>query len=212
MDTTDPEVSAGLLMHKDQREAMEIQQKDFNDLKGLLMKALANKGGELAQLNELEEESTARVAQGIMLEGQQLLHQEPINWAAVRPKSEADQLMVVDVRTDSPPLLPSDSLEQQREVVQRGLIQLHELTGIPPSIKLMNGEVIRIGDLAVAGGTYSDIWQGLWLGEKKVKRYSFLVSKWGIHKGELGCLEGPEKYQGNRLQSPEGRSLKMITF
>ncbi|KAG5341994.1 hypothetical protein C0989_006143 [Termitomyces sp. Mn162] len=78
MDTTDPEVSAGLLMHKDQREAMEIQQKDFNDLKGLLMKALANKGGELAQLNELEEESTARVAQGIMLEGQQLLHQEPI--------------------------------------------------------------------------------------------------------------------------------------
>ncbi|KAG5735513.1 Protein kinase byr2 [Termitomyces sp. T112] len=162
------QLNAGLLMHKDQREAMEIQQKDFNDLKGLLMKALANKGGELAQLNELEEESTARVAQGIMLEGQQLLHQEPINWAAVRPKSEADQLMVVDVRTDSPPLLPSDSLEQQREVVQRGLIQLHELTGIPPSIKLMNGEVIRIGDLAVAGGTYSDIWQGLWLGEKKV--------------------------------------------
>ena len=86
--------------------------------------------------------------------------------------------MVADIRSDSIPSLPCDSqryLEQQREVVQRGLIQLHQLTGIPPSIKLMNGEVRRIGDLAVAGGTYSDIWQGLWLGQKKVKNVLLLL-------------------------------------
>jgi len=51
---------------------------------------------------------------------------------------------------------------------QRGLLQLHENTGIPPSVKILNGEVVRIGDLAVAGGTYSDIWHGEWLGQKKV--------------------------------------------
>lgn len=91
----------------------------------------------------------------------------------MRQNSEVDQLMVAGIRTDSPPPLPRNSqrhIEQQRQVVQRGLIQLHELTGIPPSIKLMNGEVRRLGDLAVAGGTYSDIWQGLWLGQKKVWR------------------------------------------
>ena len=105
------------------------------------------------------------------------------DWPAVRQNSEAYQLMAADIRTDSPPPLPSDSqryLEQQREVVQRGLIQLHELTGILPSIKLMNGEVKRIGDLAVAGGTYSDIWQGLWLGQKKVGRALFIASKWNV--------------------------------
>lgn len=103
----------------------------------------------------------------------------------MRPESEASQLMVTDIRSDSPPPLPTDSqryLEQQRKVVQRGLIQLHELTGIPPSIKLMNGEVRRIGDLAVAGGTYSDIWQGLWLGQKKVERALFSTQRWDVHR------------------------------
>ena len=51
---------------------------------------------------------------------------------------------------------------------QRGLINLHRETGIPPSIKVLNGEVVRKGDFAVAGGAYSDIWVGMWLGEEKV--------------------------------------------
>ncbi|KAF8197415.1 TKL/TKL-ccin protein kinase [Pholiota molesta] len=51
---------------------------------------------------------------------------------------------------------------------QRGLIKLHRETGIPPTIKVLNGEVTRSSDLAVDGGVYSDIWIGTWLGEEKV--------------------------------------------
>ncbi|KAG6841205.1 hypothetical protein C0991_000867 [Blastosporella zonata] len=89
---------------------------------------------------------------------------------SLRQTSDGDQLMISDVRSHSPPPLPTDSqryLEQQREVVQKGLAHLHQLTGIPPSIKLLNGEVKRIGELAIAGGTYSDIWEGSWLNDKK---------------------------------------------
>jgi hypothetical protein len=64
---------------------------------------------------------------------------------------------------------PQPPAEAQRYLqYQRGLLNLHRLTGIPPSVKVLNGEVTKVGDLAIAGGTYSDIWIGAWLGEKKV--------------------------------------------
>lgn len=47
-------------------------------------------------------------------------------------------------------------------------MNLHRETGIPPIIKVLDGEVTKVGSLAVAGGTYSDIWVGMWLGEEKV--------------------------------------------
>ena len=46
---------------------------------------------------------------------------------------------------------------------------LHRETGIPPTIKKLDGEVTRDSELAVAGGMYSDIWIGSWLGEEKVR-------------------------------------------
>ena len=51
---------------------------------------------------------------------------------------------------------------------QRRLINLHRETGIPPSIKVLNCGVVRSSDSPVAGGAYSDIWEGMWLGEEKV--------------------------------------------
>lgn len=33
---------------------------------------------------------------------------------------------------------------------------------------MLNGEVVRSSDSPVAGGAYSDIWEGKWLGEEKV--------------------------------------------
>lgn len=48
------------------------------------------------------------------------------------------------------------------------LINLHRATGIPPTVKVLNGEVTKERELAVAGGTYSDIWLGTWLGEEKL--------------------------------------------
>lgn len=65
-----------------------------------------------------------------------------------------------------PPPQPRDS--QRYLQYQRGLINLHRETGIPPTIKVLDGEVTKVGELAVAGGTYSDIWVGMWLGEEKV--------------------------------------------
>ncbi|KAG6811485.1 hypothetical protein H0H92_007177 [Tricholoma furcatifolium] len=158
-----------------QREAREQQQKDNDDIKNILFQILANKGGELTQLKDMDEQ--ARVAEELMLEGQRMLHQGSLTTQAsqlqsipLRQNSDLDSPMVVtDIRSESPP--PAESqlhVQQKREIIEKGLIQLHELTGVLPSIKVMNGEVKRIGDLAVAGGTYSDIWQGLWLGQKKV--------------------------------------------
>jgi hypothetical protein len=46
---------------------------------------------------------------------------------------------------------------------------IHRSTGIPPSVKNLNGEVNKLGDLAIAGGTYSDIWLGKWLGDEKAR-------------------------------------------
>jgi serine/threonine protein kinase len=64
--------------------------------------------------------------------------------------------------------LPQIHDSQRYLQYQRGLINLHRETGIPPTIKVLNGEVSKTGELAVAGGTYSDIWLGLWLREEKV--------------------------------------------
>jgi len=45
-------------------------------------------------------------------------------------------------------------------------MDLHDLTGIPPLIKILDGEIKKTGELAVAGGPSSDIWCGIWLGQK----------------------------------------------
>ncbi|KAG6910902.1 hypothetical protein DXG01_006585 [Tephrocybe rancida] len=214
----DEATAAGLLMYNNQRELIEVQQRDNDELKGLLIKVLANQGGELAQVNNLDEPE--RVAQTLMLDGQMVLHQDQTQLQSMRQNSGRDQLIVADIRSDSPQPLPNDSqryLEQQRQVVERGLAQLHQLTGIPPSIKLMNGEVKRIGDLAIAGGTYSDIWQGLWLGQKKValkalrnikandpkaqKRFEHEIQIWaGLHDDHILPFYGIVTDQGQHIQ------------
>lgn len=75
--------------------------------------------------------------------------------------------MIADRRTSSsPPPQPQDSERYLK--YQRGLFELHRSTGIPPTVKSLNGEVTKVGDLAVTGGTYSDVWVGEWLGEQKV--------------------------------------------
>lgn len=35
-------------------------------------------------------------------------------------------------------------------------------------MKRLNGEVTKLGDIAIMGGTYSDVWMGEWLGAEKV--------------------------------------------
>ncbi len=70
----------------------------------------------------------------------------------------------VDTRSELP--MPKDG-ERYLEY-QRSLMNLHRATGLPPSVKVLNGEITKAGDLAVAGGAYSDVWKGKWLGEEEV--------------------------------------------
>jgi len=60
-------------------------------------------------------------------------------------------------------------------------MDLHDLTGIPPLIKILDGEIKKTGELAVAGGPSSDIWCGIWLGQKRV-RFFYLVFFILIHR------------------------------
>lgn len=98
---------------------------------------------------------------------------------------DRDELMIAQVRSTSPPPLPTDG--QRYLEYSRGLIQLHNITGISPGVKVLNGEVTKEGDLAIAGGTYSDIWLGRWLGEKTVNaHYRFrLVAYLNVIGGRL---------------------------
>ncbi|KAH9934869.1 uncharacterized protein B0H18DRAFT_490629 [Fomitopsis serialis] len=46
---------------------------------------------------------------------------------------------------------------------RKGLAHLQQLTDILPSIKQLDGEVVRTGDRPVEIGGHSQIWKGLWL-------------------------------------------------
>lgn len=82
---------------------------------------------------------------------------------------------------------------------QRGLINLHRTTGIPPTVKRLNGEITKLGDLAVAGGTYSDIWLGMWLCEKKV-RLILILTNYDLST-HSGCIESSPQYKSVRSES-----------
>ena len=83
--------------------------------------------------------------------------------------------MIAERRTSSSPPpgphLPAPPPQDNQRYLQyqHGLFKLHQITGIPPSVKILDGEVTKVGELAVTGGTYSDVWQGQWLGEEKVR-------------------------------------------
>ncbi|KAH9842886.1 kinase-like domain-containing protein [Rhodofomes roseus] len=83
------------------------------------------------------------------------------------------------------------SLEEYGEF-RKGLAHLQQLTDILPSIKLLNGEISRIGDRAVEIGGHSQIWKGVWLDEIPVAlkclqevRVSARAQKRFIHEIEI---------------------------
>ncbi|KZT69071.1 kinase-like protein [Daedalea quercina L-15889] len=74
---------------------------------------------------------------------------------------EEGQKLLAETRSDPNGAISQDDYDQCR----RGLAHLQQLTDILPSIKQLNGEVIRVGDRPVEIGGHSQIWKGLWLGE-----------------------------------------------
>lgn len=57
---------------------------------------------------------------------------------------------------------------KEYENVQRALTELYRQLGIKPTVQLLDGEITRQDSIPVAGGIYSDVWIGWWLGETKV--------------------------------------------
>jgi hypothetical protein len=54
-------------------------------------------------------------------------------------------------------------------------------------VKRLNGEVTKVGDLAVMGGTYSDVWVGTWLGMEKVALKALRNIKASDKKAQKVC-------------------------
>ncbi|KAH0830425.1 kinase-like domain-containing protein [Lanmaoa asiatica] len=67
--------------------------------------------------------------------------------------------------TSSRPSSPIITVQNQTE---QALLDLHRLTNIPPTILILNNQVKKTNSTSVRGGPYSQIFEGLWLGEKKV--------------------------------------------
>lgn len=59
---------------------------------------------------------------------------------------------------------------------QRGLSQLHHMTGILPSVKVLNGMVRKLDQIPVAGGIYSDVYLGYWLEDQKAITTTLVTS------------------------------------
>lgn len=77
---------------------------------------------------------------------------------------------------------------------QRGLLELHRQAHIPPAVKILNGEVTKVGELAVTGGTYSDVWMGSWLGGEKVALKSLRNIKASDTKAQKVCYKANLTY------------------
>lgn len=172
--------SANIVMNHNQREAHDQMRRDSAEMRELLYQILTNQG-EMRQVYDLQI-AGEHVAEPIMEAGQNVRISLPSRLESQSLQAEqelrhlrengliSEELMITDVRSTSPPPQPNDG--QRYLQYQRGLINIHRLTGIPPSVKVLNGEVRKTGDLAIAGGTYSDIWLGKWLGEEKVRHGS----------------------------------------
>ncbi|KAF8436919.1 kinase-like domain-containing protein [Boletus edulis BED1] len=77
----------------------------------------------------------------------------------------SDGRQVVESPTSSRPPSPITTVQNQ---IEQALLDLHRLTNIPPTIPILNNQVKKTDLTSVRGGPYSQIFEGRWLGEKKV--------------------------------------------
>ncbi|KAF9479740.1 kinase-like protein [Pholiota conissans] len=142
---------AKIVLHTTQHAILQTVNSHHAEIQDLLLKILTE-GSERQNVVELQN-TGQRVAEDIMEVGQKQLR--------VLRESRVTE-------PGSSQFVPTVFDSQRYLQYQRGLIKLHRETGIPPTIKILNGEVTRTSEFAVDGGIYSDIWVGTWLGEEKV--------------------------------------------
>lgn len=70
---------------------------------------------------------------------------------------------------------PPSPIATVQNQIEQALLDLHRLTHIPPTIPILNNQVKKMNSTSVRGGPYSQIFEGRWLGEKKVCLYAYLL-------------------------------------
>ncbi|KIL00635.1 hypothetical protein PAXRUDRAFT_681701 [Paxillus rubicundulus Ve08.2h10] len=76
-----------------------------------------------------------------------------------------DEQVMVESPVSSRPPSPITTVQNQ---IEQALLDLHRLTNIPPTIPILNNQVKKTSAMPARGGPYSQIFEGRWLGEKKV--------------------------------------------
>lgn len=69
---------------------------------------------------------------------------------------------------------PPSPITTVQNQIEQALLDLHRLTHIPPTIPILNNQVKKTDPTPVRGGPYSQIFEGRWLGEKKVCLYAYI--------------------------------------
>ncbi|THH26362.1 hypothetical protein EUX98_g7824 [Antrodiella citrinella] len=154
-------MSSNILVDRSQAEIKAMIASNQEELRIMLHSLLRNPNN-VAQLAELER-AGSHVALPVMNAGQrqlELMNEELLTQASItRAMNGAG-----GEDNFSPEIqYPAAFLE-----TQRGLSQLHHLTGILPTVKILNGMVNKLDQMPVAGGIYSDVYLGYWLGDRKV--------------------------------------------
>ena len=90
-----------------------------------------------------------------------------LRYEAPGPSSSllSDGRQIDESPTCSRPPSPITTVQNQLE---QALLDLHRLTNIPPTIPILNNQVKKTNPTPVRSGVYSQIYEGRWLGEKKV--------------------------------------------
>ncbi|KAH8108197.1 TKL/TKL-ccin protein kinase [Cristinia sonorae] len=157
-------ISANVLVERSQTEIRAMIESQHQELRTILFSVLRNPAN-VARMVEMER-SGDNVVLPIMNAGQQQLglvaEELQAQVIAMQPEHGDDH----DENDQEPPMdiaYPQSYLE-----TQRGLSKLHMLTGVLPTVKILNGMVKKLDQIPVAGGVFSDVYLGYWLEDQKV--------------------------------------------
>jgi hypothetical protein len=169
-------VNANIIIQQTQVETQAMIQANRAATEDILLQILTNQE-DMRRIVQYQD-AGQHVAERVMEAGQLRMRQIRERNAG---QEHLQELIIADRRTSSspppqlahtpqpqPPPVPVPQEGERYLQYQRGLFELHRAAGIPPTVKSLNGEVTKMGDLAVTGGTYSDVWIGMWLDAEKV--------------------------------------------
>ncbi|KZT20257.1 TKL/TKL-ccin protein kinase [Neolentinus lepideus HHB14362 ss-1] len=149
------EINSSIVLHRWQTEASQFSRTDAAEMRDLLYQILQSQQ-EIRQIADMQQ-AGEDAARRIMTAGQRELRTLRQTGIKTDANRSADDSMS-----------RAERFSEEAENLQHGLAQIHRLTGIPPSVKVLDGEVVKTDDMPIVGGTFTDVWRGVWLGTEKV--------------------------------------------